>query len=158
MHYSSLWLSYCITHRAVHVLSDWILSPSWTSLVQRILEGEILFCFLKSREGHPTISIKSEYLTTTNLKDLVTSHDMFLRQYVHIIDVMCASPHLLWSLWSLFSLEIDKVLQRNPGLWHRQWHWPSLLEFAQWVKFKPSFRADFISKAISSRKVTAALN
>lgn len=158
MHYSSLWLPHHITHRAVHVLSDWILSPCWTSLVQRTLEGKILFDFLRSRKGYPTSS-KSEYLhwshtATPNPKGFGYQSwhvCMPIPEYVHIITwVPLLMFYVLCGLFFLLRLtRCFKGMLFTSDQEMESW--------AQWVEFKPCFRADIISKAVSTHEITTAL-
>lgn len=85
---------------------------------------------------------------------------------VNITDETEAWPRLLRPLWSLPSLEFDKMRWRKvmhadqeAGSWAVAQAVPlTALKSARRVKFKPCFRADFISRGISSRAVTMAPN
>lgn len=174
-------LTFCYSHiiwhtrSYVHVSSGWIWGPDCTSLLQRILQVRIYSAFQYLGKGAlqclPSQSISVRVLQLApNPKGL--SHQswhvcMPIPEYVCVKLVICASSHILYSLWPLLSQawqdaskgSCSSLTRRwSPGLWYRQYHLPSLLEFAQRVQFKPSFRAHFISKAVSSHEVTTVLN
>lgn len=129
-----------------------------------------LVCFLRCRE-HPQSRSTNTRVTRQPPNPQGRSHHsrhvcMPALECVNITDEMEAWPRLLCPLWSLPSLEFDKMLRRNVmhadqevGSWAVAQAVPlTALKFARRVKFKPCFRADFISNGIASRGVTKALN